>query len=604
VIGRFDTTKTVFHHLSFLKKRQEARYARFLERAYNSRNSMNAIRDIIKKDPHGLIARAYAFGEKAHRGQKRKSGEPYFSHPVAVADILKLWNLDETTIAAGLLHDTAEDTSVTIADITKEFGENVAFIVDGVTKLGRVKYRGAERKAENMRKMILATSRDLRVVFVKLADRLHNMRTLSALPPAKQKRIALETDEIYAPLAYRLGMQNISGEMQDLAFPYLHPKEHEWLKKTAQAQYEKRLHYLEKIKPEVEALLKRHDVPFLAIDFRAKRYSSLYKKLLRHDMDLAKIYDLVAMRIIVSSIPECYAVLGVIHEKWRPLPGRIKDYIALPKPNSYRSLHTTIIGPDDMIIEFQIRTKEMHEESENGITAHWLYKQKHAIRQKINTENEITWVQKLRSWQEHADGQNADPNALLEAMKVDFFSDRIFVITPKGEALDLPAGATPIDFAYHIHSDIGDSCTGARVNGMLVPLDHILNSGDMVEIFTQKGKRPSEDWLTFVRTSIARDRIRAAIKEKRKIPSLAIRTGNRAELKIAAEDRTGLIKDISTTIARNHANILAFHSENSKGSHYPFDRVEIQTTDKAKIEKLIMKLKAIPGVKEVSYKII
>ena len=564
-----------------------------------------SIKDIIKQDPQGVIATAYAFAEKAHKGQKRKSGEPYFVHPLATANILMEWKLDNATIAAGLLHDTVEDTGITVSDIKREFGDEIAFLVDGMTKLGTIKYRGVENKAENMRKMILALSQDLRVVFIKLADRLHNMRTLAALPPAKQKRIALETDEIYASLAYRLGMQNVSGELQDLAFPYLNPKEHQWLLSTTKEQYEKRLAYLEKIKPEIDALLEKNGIAPAQIDFRAKRYGSLYKKLLRHDMDIGKIYDLVAMRIIVGTISECYAVMGILHEQWPPLPGRIKDYIAMPKPNAYRSLHTTLIGPDEKIIEFQIKTKEMHEENEHGVAAHWIYKQ-NASGKKVSGKaaaEEVAWVQQLQSWQEHFSGKEIDSDDFMSAMKIDFFKERIFAITPRGDAIDLPAGATPVDFAYHIHSEIGDACAGAKVNGAIVPLDHELRSGDLVEIIMQKGKRPSEAWLQFVKTNVARERIRASMRTKNRLISSVI-AFTHAELKITTEDRVGLIKDVSTTIAQNHMNIIAFHSDDSKGSRFPFTKIEIQSTDKSKIEKLILKLKKIKGVKEVSYKII
>ena len=304
------------------------------------------IKELIKKDPQGVIARAFAFAEKTHHGQTRKSGEPYFGHPLAAAETLASWHMDDATIAAGLLHDTVEDTGIPIETIKKEFGAEVAFLVNGVTKLGHFKYRGessraAASKAENLRKMVVALSEDLRVVFIKLADRLHNMKTLGALPIAKQKRIALETDEIYAPLAYRLGMYNLSGELQDLAFPYLSPKEYEWLLANTKEQYEKRLAYLEKFKPDVLRVLREHGIAPVEIEVRAKRYSSLYKKLLRHNMDMGRVYDLVAMRIIVATVPECYAALGVIHEAWPPVPRRIKDYIAMPKPNGYRSLHTT-----------------------------------------------------------------------------------------------------------------------------------------------------------------------------------------------------------------------------------------------------------------------
>jgi len=571
----------------------------------------------LKQSPTGLVAKAYAFAEKTHRPQKRKSGEPYFQHPLATAEILTQWHMDAATVAAGLLHDTVEDTGIPLDTIKKEFGDEVAFLVDGVTKLGRLKYRGVESRAENMRKMILALSQDLRVVFIKLADRLHNMHTLDALPPAKQKRIALETSEIYAPLAYRLGMFNVSGELQDLAFSYLSPKEYEWLRETTEEQYAKRLAYLESIKPEVEALLKKHDIDHFKIDFRAKRYSSLYKKLLKYNMDLGKIYDLVAMRIIVATIPECYAVLGVIHEAWPPVPGRIKDYIALPKPNAYRSLHTTVIGPGEKIMEFQIRTQEMHDASEHGVAAHWLYKERDKKFTGEKLANEIAWVRQLREWQERVFSENEGANEaggnasdhaerFMEAMKVDFFRDRIFAITPRGEVIDLPAGATPIDFAYHIHSEVGDEASGARVNGTLVPLDHKLASGDMVEIIRQRGKKPSEDWLKFAKTTAARDKIRAALRAKGATGVFVAqwRKPTHCFLKIATEDRIGIIHDISTVIGQNHMNNLSFHADNPKGARFNSNQVEVASAEVPKIQKLVVKLKRIKGVREVSYKMV
>ncbi len=569
------------------------------------------IADLIKQNPSGLIARAFAFAERVHRGQTRKSGGPYFNHSLATAETLALWHMDDATIAAGLLHDTVEDTATPIETIKKEFGDEVASLVNGVTKLGHFKYRGekvrkhdAKDQAENLRKMVIAISEDLRVVFIKLADRLHNMTTLKALPPAKQKRIALETDEIYAPLAYRLGMYNLSGELQDLAFPFLYPEEYKWLIENTKEQYETRLAYLEIVKPDVERVLREHDIKPLEIEVRAKRYSSLYKKLLRRNMDMGRIYDMVALRVIVATIPECYAALGVIHEAWPPIPRRIKDYVAMPKPNGYRSLHTTVIGPGEKTMEIQIRTKEMHDEDQYGVAAHWLYKEKKGS--KISGKKlaeELTWVQQLKTWQDHFSGQATDAAEMLQAMKVDFFQHRIFAVTPRGDVVDLPAESTPVDFAYHIHSAVGDTCTGAKVNGALVPLDHKLKSGDVVQILTQKGKKPSEDWLRFAKTAIARDHIRIALRSKNKLVQ-GMRGPSRCELKIAVEDRVGIIKDISTTIARNHVNILSFHSDNPKGSKYPFNKVEVQTSEKAKIEKLIVKLKAVPGVKEISYRLI
>ena len=541
-----------------------------------------SLRESIQKSPSGLIARAYAFAEKAHKGQKRKSGEPYLNHVLATAEVLSQWRMDDTTIAAGLLHDTVEDTGVPLETIRKEFGDEIAFLVDGVTKLGRLKYRGVENRAENMRKMVLALSQDLRVVFIKLADRLHNMMTLDALPVAKQKRIALETSEIYAPLAYRLGMYNVSGELEDIAFSYLSPREYEWIKRTTEVQYAERLAYLESIKPEVEALLRKHEIKDFKIDFRAKRYSSLYNKLLTHNLDIAKIYDLVAMRIIVETVPECYAVLGVIHEAWPPL-----------------------IGPSGQIMEFQIRTREMHDASELGIAAHWLYKE-HGKHQLISPEklaSDIAWVRQLREWQDRVFGSEVDAEKFLDAMKVDFFKHRIFVITPRGDVLDLPAGATPIDFAYHIHSDLGNEAAGARVNGTIVPLDQELKSGDMVEIVRQRGKKPSEDWLKFVKTAIARDHIRAVLRASDSFVA-SMRKPKHCSMKIVVEDRVGLIHDISSVIAENNVNILSFHAEHPKGGKHSFERAEIQTTDKAKIAKLAVKLKRIKGVKEVSYKLV
>ncbi len=486
--------------------------------AYLAYDRKMALKELIQKDPTGLVARAFAFSEAAHGKQQRKSGEPYFHHPLATAETLAEWKMDDATIAAGLLHDTVEDTGIPLATIKKEFGDDVAHLVGGVTKLGHLKYRGVAGKVENLRKMVLALSQDLRVILIKLADRLHNMRTLDALPPEKQRRVALETDEIYASLAYRLGMHSLSGELQDLAFPYLHPKEYKWLLDETKEHYEERLKYLEKVKPVLEKLLAGHDIHPITVDIRAKRYSSLYKKLVRHEMDISKIYDLAAMRVIVDTVPACYAALGVIHEAWPPVSHRFKDYIAVPKPNGYRSLHTTVSGPDKKLVEIQIKTKEMLEENEYGVAAHWLYDRKRSgeplsYRGK-RLAKELAWVQQLKDWQEHFDGHAQKPEEFLEAMKINFFADRIFVVTPRGDAIDLPVGATPIDFAYHIHSDIGNGATGAKVNGVMVPLDHHLKSGDVVFILTQKGKKPSEDWFQFVKTSIARDHIRQALRGK------------------------------------------------------------------------------------------
>jgi len=559
------------------------------------------VKDIVKLYPQSIISKSYKFAEKAHSGQKRKSGEPYFNHVLATADILYSWNMDDETISAGLLHDVVEDTNIKLEEIKKEFGEEIAFLVDGVSKLGKFKYRGVKEKAENMRKLILAISEDLRVVFIKLADRLHNMRTLNYLPKEKQKRIALETDEIYAPIAYRLGMHNLAGELHDLAFPYLYPEEYKWMLNNVSDKYEERTEYLKKIAPILKEFLLKNNVKIINFDFRAKRWSSLYKKLLVYDMDIEKIYDLVALRIIVPTVSDCYTVLGLVHELWPPLPGRIKDYIAVPKPNGYRSLHTTVLGPQDKKIEIQIRTPEMHYENEFGVASHWLYKMQKYQKENINTfVKELEWVKQLRSWQEEIQ-KTVSPSEFLKSLKIDFFKDRIYVITPKGDVIDLPKDATPVDFAYHIHSEIGDTCVGAKVNDKLVPLDYKLKSGDVVEILTQKNKKPSEDWLNFVKTSLARERIKSALKQKNK---KLISQPTKTELKMVVLDRMGLIKDISSVITNSHFNILSFHTEKTHTPLYQINRIEIETTNKEKIQKLILKLKNIKGVKEVSYRII
>lgn len=462
-----------------------------------------------------LIQKAYDFTEKAHEGQKRLSGEPYITHPLAVADRLLEMRLDTPTIAAGLLHDACEDTGLTIREVKKELGDEIAFLVEGVTKLGRIKYRGLERSAESLRKMFLAIAEDIRIVLIKLVDRLHNMETLQYLPPEKQKRIALETIEIYAPLAYRLGIGEVKGQLEDLAFPFVYPEEYQWLLTTLKDHYEERRAYVERIQPRVAEALAAEKIRFFDIHARAKHYYSLYKKLPKYDMDISRVFDLVALRIIVEDVEDCYAGLGVIHKLWRPMPGLVKDYIALPKPNGYRSLHTTVFGPEGRTVEFQIRTPEMHHEAENGIAAHWAYAEKKGSDSYIKRgaarapRKELQWIQQLREWQKEFE----KPDEFLESLKIDFFKNRIFVLTPKGDVIDLPEGATPVDFAYQIHTDIGDHAMGSKINGKMASLDYALLNGEVVEILTQKNKKPSPDWLRFVKTSFARKHIASVLKK-------------------------------------------------------------------------------------------
>ncbi len=564
---------------------------------------MSLIQDKIKKEPVGLVARAHDFAKRAHQGQKRKTGEPYFNHCLKAAEYVAEWKLDDTSVAAALLHDVVEDTDATPNDVKDNFGEEVAFLVDGVTKLGRIKYRGVEAQVENLRKMFLALSRDIRVVIVKLADRLHNMTTLKALPPQKQRRIAVETSELYAPLAYRLGMQKVSGELEDLAFPFIYSQEHDWLEKNVKEKYGEREKYLERVKPVIlEALKKQGIVPFF-VDSRAKRYSSLYKKLLRYNMDVNNIYDLMALRIAVKNVEECYATLGVVHNLWPPLPGRIKDYIALPKPNGYRSLHTTVFCLDNKITEIQIRTPEMHNEAENGIAAHWAYTQTRGSKQYLNKrpvfadKKELVWIGQLRAWQRDF----SDPDEFMDSLKIDFFKDRIFAITPKGEVIDLPLGATPVDFAYHVHSEIGDCCSGARVNGKIMPLDHVLSSGDIVDIIVQKNKKPSESWLTFAKTGMAKHKIRAALKNR---TSAVAKENEQLELRIVAEDRIGLLKDIAAIISRSHINIVGLNTkvDKSRGGRFTVVKINCEAKNRGKAKELLVKLKRLKEIKEIDHR--
>lgn len=460
-----------------------------------------------------LIKKAYDFAIQVHQGYQRESGEQYISHCLATAEILTDLKVDCKTIAAGLLHDVLDEDKRPIQELSleKNFGKEITNLVRGVTKIDKIRYHGVERAVENLRKMFLAVAQDIRVVLIKLADRLHNMRTLSALPPEKQQRIALETREIYVPLADRLGIGQIKGELEDLAFQYLIPGEYYWLTNQVRDKYLEREKYLGKIIPYLKKELAKEEIKPTEMHWRAKHYWSLYLKLQRYDMNLSSIYDLVALRIIVPTVEDCYAALGVIHKLWRPLPGRIKDYISLPKPNGYQSLHTTVFCRDGKITEIQIRTPRMHEEAERGIAAHWYYSEQKGLRAYLKKffkpapEKELKWIQQLRDWQKEIKGS---PEEFFQSLKIDFFKDRIFVFTPKGDVIDLPQGATPVDFAYHIHSEIGHRCQGARVDGKMVSLDTPLRNGQVVEIITHKQMKPSYDWFKFVKTNQARNRIR------------------------------------------------------------------------------------------------
>ncbi len=554
-----------------------------------------------------LIKKAYDFASHAHEGQKRKSGEPYIVHPMATALRLAEMRLDAPTIAAALLHDVCEDTEYTIADIKKNFGDEIAFLVEGVTKLDKIRYRGTERTAESLRKMFLAIAEDIRIVLLKLVDRTHNMETLGHLPPEKQRRIALETLEIYAPLAYRLGIQELSGKLEDLAFPYVYPKEHEWIMRTAQEKYEDWDQYVKKIKPFIAEELAREKIKFLDIHARAKRYYSLYKKLLKYDMDISKITDLVALRVIVPTVEDCYATLGVVHKLWRPMPGKIKDYIALPKPNGYRSLHTTVFGPEERPVEIQMRTDEIHEEAEYGIAAHWAYSEFKRTqtasyaeeKQALVNRKQYAWIEQLREWQKEFD----KPDEFLESLKIDFFKNRIFVLTPKGDVFDLPEGATPVDFAYHIHTDIGNSATGAKVNGKMTALDHQLKNGDVVEILTQKNKKPSRDWLGFVKSAQARKKVSSVLKKLREENTFEKRGGETVELNLTIKDRVGLLRDVTNVLARQKINIKKVVTD-TKNQAWAVLSIQAPFKNRVQLEKTRVKLKEVKGVEEVGYKLL
>ena len=459
-----------------------------------------------------LVKRAYDFASQAHAGQKRQSGEEYILHPIRVANILTDFSLDTNTIVAALLHDVLEDTNTSPETIKKEFGKDITNIVQGLTKINKIQYQGSKRYAENLKKMILALSDDARVAFIKLADRLDNLKSIDVYRQEKKERKARETLEIYAPIADRLGMSWLKGELEDLAFPIVYPKEYSWLMANITEKYRTRKAYLKRIAPKIQKYIEKEGIKIIDFDYRAKHYWSLYQKLKRYDMDINKIYDLVAMRIIVPTVEDCYAVLGIIHKYWNPLIGRIKDYIAMPKPNGYQSIHTTVFCDNGIITEFQIRTPEMHRKAEYGIAAHWYYSEKKGFKsylKKISTkapEKKLIITKQIKEFQDEI--KKSDPKDLFQKLRVDFFKTRIFVFTPKGDSIELPEKSCPIDFAYAIHSDLGNHCSQAIINGSIKSLYHQLENGDIVDIKIDKNRKPSPDWINFVRTQKARSEIR------------------------------------------------------------------------------------------------
>lgn len=460
-----------------------------------------------------LISRAFNFAQTAHQGQKRFSGDPYFIHPLETAKILAELKADTPTIVAGLLHDTLEDTNITADDIKREFGSEIYFLVDGVTKLGELKYRGLKKHVESLRKLFIAMAKDTRVIIIRLADRLHNIKTLEYVPEPKRQRIAIETLEIYAPIANRLGIGKIKGLLEDGSFRFAYPKEYQQVLKLRKAKGRESTKRLEKISRTLQKELVAHGKKDYAIDYRIKFLYSLYNKLKRNDMDINKIYDLMALRVIVNSIDDCYQVLGIIHNLWRPVPGKLKDYISAPKPNGYQSIHTAVFTGDENIVEIQIRSQKMHEEAEYGVASHAVYKEIGKRRVSNQAKKKVAWIKNLIDWQK----ETSESEEFLSVLKTDFFKDQIFTFTPKGDVVELPVGATALDFAYAIHSDVGHQAVGATVNGKYVALSTPLTTNDIVKIETKKNTKPNVKWLKFTQTQAARKHIKSWLQKKKEI---------------------------------------------------------------------------------------
>jgi guanosine-3',5'-bis(diphosphate) 3'-pyrophosphohydrolase len=487
-----------------------------------------------------LLRRAYLFSAREHRGQVRKSGEPYLIHPLEVANILAELKLDPVCVATGLLHDIVEDTPTTVEVIAKYFGPEIAHLVEGLTKISKLDHSShEERQALNMRKMLLAMVDDVRVVLVKLADRLHNMRTLEYLPAEKRRRIAQETLDVYAPIAHRLGMSRVRGELEDLAFKHLEPEEHKKLKELVESRRARLEAVLEDIKQRISEMMKASGVPMVRIEGRIKRLYSIYQKLKRQHITIDQVYDMVAVRLLTDSLKDCYAALGVIHTAWKPIPGRFKDMIAIPRENAYQSLHTSVVGDGGQSFEIQIRTAEMDRIAEEGIAAHWKYKEG---RRGTHTEEDeaFIWLKRLVEWQQEV----KDSHEFLDALKLDLYPNEVYCFTPKGKVIDLPRGATPVDFAFAIHSQVGLNCNGAKVNGRIVPLKSQLRNGDMVEIMTSPSSHPSRDWMNFVKTSRARSKIRHYLAESER--TMAIELGEKLFEKEADKFRLNSKKILSS----------------------------------------------------------
>lgn len=581
------------------------------------------LQDILKYNENyntEMIGRAFDKAKELHEGQKRKSGEPYFTHPIAVAIILAGLGMDEETIVGGLLHDVVEDTNYTREMLVDDFGVSVALLVDGVTKLGSIKFDTQEEaQAENLRKMFLAMSKDIRVLVIKLADRLHNMRTAEYWSPEKQIEKSRETLEIYAPLASRLGIYTIKFELEDIALKYLHPEEYETLKKEVEekrGQHEKFINeVIEKMRESLDQMKMHYD-----IYGRSKHLYSIYRKMFLQHKQFDEIFDITAVRVIVDTVRDCYAVLGQVHTMWKPIPGRFKDYIAMPKPNMYQSLHTTVLGENGEPFEIQIRTYEMHRVAEYGIAAHWKYKEGKADGSQNSEELKLAWLRQTLEWQQELN----DPKEFMETLKMDLFSSQVFVFTPKGEVIDLPAGARPLDFAFKIHTDVGCKCVGAKVNGKMVTIDHELHNGDIVEIVTSANSSgPTNDWLKIAKSSTARTKIRQFLRRANKSDDISrgrelldkyIRkkgydpqhTAKASQMARAIREM-GVAKGLddlyvqiskSSTLLSRYAGILfRYYDEEQKLDHIKDDeRAKAAETNNAKREKADRLIRDNPGI--------
>ncbi|MCI7412678.1 MAG: bifunctional (p)ppGpp synthetase/guanosine-3',5'-bis(diphosphate) 3'-pyrophosphohydrolase, partial [Clostridiales bacterium] len=579
------------------------------------------LKEILKYKQYDteLIGRAYEKARLLHEGQLRKSGEPYLIHPIAVAIILAQLGMDDETLVGGLLHDVVEDTAYTRDQLVQDFGEEVALLVDGVTKLGTLKFDSKEEaQAETLRKMFLAMSKDIRVLIIKLADRLHNMRTIEYMSPDKIIEKSRETLEIYAPLASRLGIYTIKFELEDIALKYLHPEEYETLSREVSEKREQRVKFINEVIAEIREALDAMNMKY-DIMGRSKHLYSVYKKMVLQHKQLDEIFDLTAIRVIVENVRDCYAVLGQVHTMWKPIPGRFKDYIAMPKPNMYQSLHTTVLGDNGEPFEIQIRTYEMHRVAEYGIAAHWKYKEGNTSGRQNNEDMKLAWLRQTLEWQQELD----DPKEFMETLKMDLFSSQVFVFTPKGEVIDLPAESTPLDFAFKIHTDVGCHCVGAKVNGKMVTIDHTLHNGDIVEIVTSANSSgPSTDWLRIAKSSSARNKIRQYIKRQNKgddvskgkdaldkyvrkkgyDPQQIIRTryltAAMKEMKFATMDEAYTQISQGGTVLSRYANLLfdLYKNEQEEEKQRKQRKEEELMNESAKHEKTIRRHRENPGI--------